>query len=134
MTDDHGAPVGSLAEELTKLMGVVSGFAESVTPSDRDDESGNGESDGTDKTDHASTHTAHVADGSAACQVCPVCQVITFVRSTSPEVREHLASSAASLAAATRGLIDGLATQHADPGQRESNVENIDLSEDGQWD
>lgn len=134
MSDRSGEPVGTLAEELAKLMGVVSGFAESAAPGDKANT--RGDEDGDAGADSAAEHGEHIADGSAACQMCPVCQTIAFVRSTSPEVREHLASSAASFAAATRDLLDGIATQHQHPERprKSSHVENIDLSEDEQWD
>lgn len=119
-------PAGSLAEELAKLMGVVSGLAATAST--------HGEGDDERRTDPAAEPHPHIADGSAACEVCPVCQAIAFVRSTTPEVREHLASSAASLAAAARGLLDGMAAQQPDRRRPDSHVENIDLSEDGQWD
>lgn len=132
MTDHSEEPVGSLAEELAKLMGVVSGLADQTA-----DDGVAGEGDGDHETEPASDgpdHAAHIANGSAACQVCPVCQAIAFVRSTSPEVRDHLASSAASLAAAARGLLDGMTTPQPEPDRRDSPVENINLSEDEKWD
>ena len=66
----------------------------------------------------------------------PVCQTIAFVRTASPEVREQLSASAASLAAAARGVFESFIAQHpgGDASARDSHVENIDLSEDGQWD
>ncbi|MDN5851688.1 MAG: hypothetical protein L0K86_02365 [Actinomycetia bacterium] len=144
MTEQSGEPVGTLAEELAKLMGVVSGLAANAAPGASEgandggvDDQGDGvhgESGGNRKADPATDHTEHIANGSAACQVCPVCQTIAFVRSTSPEVRDHLASSAASLAAAARGLLDGVAAQRPEPDDRGSHVENINLSEDEQWD
>ncbi len=136
MTDHSGERVGTLAEELAKLMGVVSGLAEKSADGGTDAHShgAHAESGRAHTTDHASAHTPPIADDSAACQVCPVCQAIAFVRSTSPEVREHLASSAASLAAAARGLLDGMTAPPAQPDERASRVENINVSEDEKWD
>lgn len=144
MNDDE--PVGSLSEELAKLIGVVSGLTDSTAaasgPPDAESES-ESESEHDPPEHDPPEHEHHIANGSAACQVCPVCQTIAFVRSTSPEVREHLAASAASFAAAARGLVDAVAAQQrnnggttadAQPGGRSSGVENIDLSEDDAWD
>jgi hypothetical protein len=60
-----------------------------------------------------------------------VCQVIHVVRSTSPEVREHLSVAASSLMQAAAGL---LATR-TDPSPAPS-VEKIDLDDEGDadWD
>ncbi|UYM05399.1 hypothetical protein [Solicola gregarius] len=146
---EQNEPVGSLAEELAKLMGVVSGLADRTggdaesdepRPPGHDEtrrgENAHGASDESRRTGPDGEH-AHIADGSAACQVCPVCQTIAFVRSASPEVREQLTASAASLAAAARGLVESFAAQQRSgegTSARDSRVENIDLSEDGPWD
>lgn len=130
--------VGTLAEELAKLMGVVSGIADR-TPPDAEQAArpeGSADSDADGRSGHSAEHGPHIADGSASCQICPVCQTISFVRTASPEVREQLTASAASLAAAARGVFESFAAQHSshEPSARDSRVENIDLSEDGQWD
>ena len=125
MNDSEHDPVGSLAEELSKLMGVVSGLSESARSQSAGD---------------ADAHDHHIANGSASCQVCPVCQTIAFVRSTSPEVREHLTASATALTAAARGLVDAVVAHQGQPradrtdDARDSGVETIDLSEDDTWD
>src|SRR5690625_6763301 len=62
MTDHSGEPVGSLAEELAKLMGVVSGLADQTA-----DDGVVGERDGDHGTEPASDgpdHTAHIANRS----------------------------------------------------------------------
>lgn len=129
MNDSEHDPVGSLAEELSKLVGVVSGLSDAARS--------HGTDDGADEHEH---EHHHIADGSASCQVCPVCQTIAFVRSTSPEVREHLTASASALTAAARGLVDALVAhqgqQRADrtDDARDTGVETIDLSEDDTWD
>jgi hypothetical protein len=74
------------------------------------------------------TINEHIATGSEDCRYCPVCQVIHAVRTTSPEVKAHLAVAASSLMHAAAGV---LAT-HVPP-DKASPVEKIDL--DGtDWD
>ena len=135
---EHNDGVGSLAEELTKLMGAVSGLAERTSTGAGDGPRASTAGDSADPGPDATgaEHGPHIADGSAACQICPVCQTIAFVRTASPEVREQLSASAASLAAAARGVFESFIAHHAggDASARDSHVENIDLSEDGQWD
>ena len=62
---------------------------------------------------------AHVG-GSQECRLCPVCQLLALVRSVSPEVYEHLAESAASLAKAGQVFAENLARHRAErpPVQR----------------
>jgi hypothetical protein len=73
----------------------------------------------------------HLATGAPECTYCPVCRVVHVVRSTSPEVRAHLAVAASSLLQAAAGL---LATQAPAEGQRSAGVERIGLDGDGPWD
>jgi hypothetical protein len=123
MSDDGQAPsepVGSVGEEAAKLFAALSGWA-------RDQ--------GTDYAGSAAGAAAamhslneHVATGSEDCRYCPVCQVIHAVRSTSPEVKAHLAVAASSLMHAAAGV---LAT-HVPP-DKSSPVEKIDL-DDTEWD
>ncbi len=59
-----------------------------------------------------------------------MCQVIHVVRSTSPEVRTHLAMAAGSLMNAAAGLLATQTEQRAKP----SGVEKIDLDDASPWD
>jgi len=98
-------PVGSLAEEAAKLFEVLQGAS-------RGHASGvGGMADAAgalwqDLNDHVSGEN---------CRYCPVCQLIGVLRQ--PEVRQHLASAAGSLAAA---LASALATRVPDKGASES--------------
>ena len=117
-------PVGSVGEEAAKLFAALSGWA-------RDQGSdyagaASGAAAAMSETVHALNE--HVATGSEDCRYCPVCQVIHAVRTTSPEVKEHLAVAASSLMHAAAGL---LAT-HV-PADKGSGVEKIDL-DDNEWD
>lgn len=129
MTDNRQGPpeVGSVAEEAAKLIGALSGWAR---------EQGDGLADamghGVAEAAHGVSGAAHnvnehLATGGEECTYCPVCRGIHFVRSTSPEVKAHLASAASSLLQAAAGL---MATQVPDPGtrtKRPATVEHIDL-------
>jgi hypothetical protein len=97
----HQEPVGSVGEEAAKLFGALSDWAR--------DQGGDyaGTAAGAASTfAHAVRDVnEHLATESADCRYCPVCQVIHVVRSTSPEVREHLSVAASSLMQAAAGLL-----------------------------
>ena len=126
MSDDEGEQsVGSLGEEAAKLLEALQGWAK---------ESG---SDYADATAAAAAGAAsklsqvneHIATGGQDCRYCPLCQLISAVRGTSPEVRQHLSSAAGSLMQAAAGM---LATTVPDQsGRRDGPVERIDLIDDG---
>jgi hypothetical protein len=72
-------------------------------------------------------------DAAPPCRYCPICTAVTFVRSTSPEVMEHLEAAGLSVLAALRTMSD----QRASPRERArpaATVDKIDLSEDPAWD
>lgn len=126
---DEREPVGSVGEEALKLLQALQGWAK---------ESGADSADAASSVFSgvaASWHEVneHIATGGEDCRYCPVCQVIGAVRSTSPEVRQHLASAVTSLAQAVTGLI----APHVptDPGgrARQDPVEKIDLDDDAAW-
>ncbi|MBV9832672.1 MAG: hypothetical protein JOZ82_13855 [Marmoricola sp.] len=121
-----GEPVGSLGEEAAKLLGALSDWAR-----DQGHDYAGTASGAAGAFSHA-VHEVdeHIATGSADCRYCPVCQVIHVVRSTSPEVRTHLAMAAGSLMNAAAGL---LATQ-TEQRTRPSGVEKIDLDDGSPWD
>ncbi|HEX2893831.1 MAG TPA: hypothetical protein VHO29_07495 [Marmoricola sp.] len=94
-------PVGSVAEEAAKLFAAFSTWA-------RDQGAGHagaagGAAAAMSETMHAVNE--HIATGSADCRYCPVCQAIHLVRSTSPEVKAHLAAAASSLMQAAAGML-----------------------------
>jgi hypothetical protein len=117
-------PVGSVGEEAAKLFAALSGWAR-----DQGTEyAGTAAGAAAAMSETAHTINEHIATGSEECRYCPVCQVIHAVRTTSPEVKEHLAVAASSLMHAAAGL---LAT-HV-PQDKASPVEKIDL-DDSDWD
>jgi hypothetical protein len=125
---DQSEPVGSVGEEAAKLLGALQEWAR---------ESG---SDHASAAVGAATSAAsslggvneHIATGGEDCRYCPICQMISAVRGTSPEVKQHLASAATSLMQAFAGV---MATHVPDQphGQKDSAVEKIDLSDDDDW-
>jgi hypothetical protein len=121
---DH-EPAGSVTEEAVKLLQALQGWAAD---------------NGGEYADTAAAAAAgaaqrlhgineHVATGAAECAYCPICQVISAVRGTSPEVRQHLASAASSMLKAVAGL---MATPVPDQstGRRDPSVEKIEVTDD----
>ena len=124
---DH-EPVGTVGEEAAKLLGAISEWARDQGT----DYAGAAAGAASSFADAVHDVSEHLATDSADCRYCPVCRAIHTVRSTSPEVREHLSVAASSLMHAAAGL---LAT-HAPPPRR-SPVERIDLDDagdGGDWD
>ena len=122
---DPDESVGSVTEEAAKLLHALQDWAK---------ESGSeyaGAAASAAEGAASAVHRIdeHIATGSAECTYCPVCRVISTVRETSPEVRQHLTTAATSLLHAAAGL---LATNVPEPskGRRDGPVEKIDLSDD----
>lgn len=131
MTDQSDTPggpgdpeVGPLADEAAKLLTALSGWAREQGGQVGDAASGLAGH----ATRFAEDLEGHLATGSAECSYCPICRTVHAVRSLSPEVKDHLASAAASLVQAAAGL---LATAVKDePGERRSDqVEKIRLDD-----
>ena len=110
--------IGSVGEEAAKLFAALSGWArdQGVDPA--------GSAAGAAAAASETMHTIgeHIATDGAECRYCPVCQVIHAVRTTSPEVKAHLAVAASSLMHAAAGM---LRTQV--PSEQPAPVEKIDL-------
>ncbi len=117
-------PVGSAAEEAAKLLGAVADWARdhggdlggAVSSMAAQASAGLGAA-----AEDLVSHLAHGQD----CRYCPICRAIQVYRTASPEVREHLAAAAASLAHAASAA---LAT--AVPERRRDGVEHIDLTDE----
>jgi hypothetical protein len=116
--------VGSVTEEAAALLAALSGFAR--------EQGGQYAGAAAGAADAASSalHDMgdHIATGSAECTWCPICQVIHAVRTTSPEVRAHLAQAATSL---VQAAASALATHAPEPT---SPMEKIHLDDDGEDD
>lgn len=118
-------PIGSVGEEAAKLFAALSGWAKDQGT----DYAGSAAGAASAVSDVLHDVNEHIATGGADCRYCPLCQVISLVRTTSPEVKAHLAIAASSLMQAAAGV---LATQVPQDG-KSSPVEKIDLDE-GAWD
>ena len=118
-------PVGSVGEEAAKLFAALSGWARDQGT----DYAGSAAGAAAAMSETLHNVNEHIATGSEDCRYCPVCQVIHAVRTTSPEVKAHLAVAASSLMHAAAGV---LATQV--PTEKSPSVEKIDLDDDNDWD
>lgn len=134
MTDDEpdngpreGGPerpaVGSVAEEAAQLFAALAGLAKGQGS----EYAGAAAGAASAASDAFRNVNEHLATGAQDCTYCPVCQVIHAVRSTSPEVKAHLALAASSLVQAAAGV---LAT-HVPSDQEASPVQKINLDGDG---
>lgn len=124
-TVGSGEPIGSVGEEAAKLFTALSGWARDQGT----DYAGSAAGAASAMSDMISNVNQHIATDGADCKYCPVCQVISAVRSTSPEVKAHLAVAASSLMHAAAGV---LATQ-VPADAKNSPVEKINLDENS-WD
>ena len=130
MSESGGTPppVGSVGDEAVKLLQALQEWAK---------ESGHeyAESAGAAAAGAGGllqTVNEHIATGGQDCTYCPVCRMISAVRATSPEVKQHLTTAASSLLQAAVGVLathgaGGAASRPDEP------VERIDLSDDGDW-
>lgn len=127
--DDPAAePVGGLGEEAAKLLHALQDWAkESGT-----DLTGGAGATGGPGAGALHQINEHVATGDPECRYCPVCQVISVVRGTSPEVRQHLASAAASLMQALAGALATEVPESESKSPRGGGVEKISL-DDTEW-
>jgi hypothetical protein len=127
----EGGNVGSLGEEAVNLLQALQDWA------------GSSGGEYVDAAASAASGAAstwqrlneHVATGGPECRYCPVCQVIAAVRQTSPEVRAHLTSAAASLLQAAAGLLATQVPEDARGRSSDGGVEKIDLDpgDDSVW-
>ena len=122
---DPDEGVGSVTEEAAKLLHALQDWAKDSGS----EYAGAAASAAEGAASAVHRIDEHIATGSAECTYCPVCRVISAVRETSPEVRQHLTTAATSLLHAAAGL---LATNVPDPSKqrRDGPVEKIDLSDD----
>ncbi|MFT4264875.1 MAG: hypothetical protein QM572_15940 [Nocardioides sp.] len=103
----HGhEPVGSAAEEAARLFATLTDWAQG----------------------QVAEASEHFANGSPECTYCPICRTVHAVREVSPEVRDHLATAAASLMQAVAGLLTSVATPARTP-ERGPTVQRIDLDD-----
>jgi Family of unknown function (DUF5304) len=75
----------------------------------------------------------HSEDEAPPCRYCPICAAVAFLRSSNPDVVEHLEAAGLSLLAALRALAEQRASRH-ERQRPTATVDKIDLSEDVAWD
>lgn len=130
---DPTPDVGGVGEEAVKLLGALSDWAR-----DHGADVGEGLAAGglsglaAQAAASAREINEHVATGAAECAYCPVCRAVHAVRQTSPEVRAHLSTAAASLLQAAAGLLASVPAPDSEQGSsgRAPGVERIDLDDD----
>jgi hypothetical protein len=127
-SDRSTGDVGSLGEEAAKLLTAAAAWAREHAGDATGPAAAAGSGAGVRLGDWLSAD--HIATGAPECKWCPLCQAIGMLRSTSPEVKDHLASAIV----VARQLLDSLAEAVQEPQQSSSDVEHIDLSEDDSWD
>ena len=128
MSGEKDESIGSVSEEALKLLGALQDWARES----RSDASAAAGSAASGATSSLGAINDHIATGGQDCRYCPICQVISAVRDTSPEVKQHLASAATSLMKAVAGVME---THVPDGrgGKGDGGVEKIDLSEGDDW-
>jgi hypothetical protein len=138
MTDDTrpkdeggGNEVGSLGDEAARLFAAAADWARQHTG-----DSGTASASSTPRFGDW-LGQEHIATGAPECRWCPICQAIGLLRTTSPDVKEHVAS----LVVVARQILDSVAEAVVDDGagakprpEAKPDVEHIDLSEDDPWD
>ena len=126
---EHGDDLGSVGEEAVKLLGALQAWAK--------DSGSDYAKAASDAAANAATSVnavnEHIATGAEDCRYCPVCQVISAVRETSPEVKQHLASAATSLMQAASGVLATHVPDKHRQGRPDTGVEKIDLSDGDDW-
>jgi hypothetical protein len=135
-------PVGSVAEEASRLLDALGGWAGSASaayagsaPRDREAPDATGaeapgagapgaQTTGAESVDEPGLHGAgrcetcgaeNGAGQAVTCQLCPVCQGIALLRSVRPETVDRLADLAGAVAATLRDLADQRRTASAGP-------------------
>ncbi len=115
---DQDEPVGSVSEEAAKLFGALQDWARDTGGAYAGAATGGlGE-----QLRDLGSHVGHGED----CRYCPLCQAVRFFRETSPEVKQHLAAAAGSLAEALSAY---LGTSAGVP-DRSAGPQHIDLDDD----
>ena len=138
VTDDEGQEpsVGSVGEEAVKLLQALQDWAADSAADSAADHAGAASSAAAGAATTWRWVNEHVATGGADCRYCPLCQVISMVRGTPPEVRDHLASAATSLMHAAAGMlattVPDAGARRRGPGGAGTPVQKIDL-DDQEW-
>lgn len=128
--DDKQESVGSVGEEAIKLLSALQGWARES----RSDYAGAAADVVSEAASSFHTLNEHIATGGDDCRYCPICQLISAVRGTSPEVKQHLSTASTSLMQAVAGIIATHASDQAGKTRKDAAMEHIDLSDGDDWD
>lgn len=124
--DLTGGPDGGLGAGLGQTLSGLAGQAATVTAAVA-----------ATVTATVTEISAHVDSGAPECTYCPICRTVHVIRTTSPEVKAHLASAASSLLQAVAGALATLPPPPAGAGSEGatgSDHGRIDLDEDDELD
>lgn len=129
--------VGSVGDEAAKLIGALADWAR-----EHGGDLGHGVADAAASAASGAAAGAagaaaavdeHLATGAPECTYCPICRGVHLLRECAPEVRDHLASAAASLMQAAAGFLAAASapprTERTPAPQRSDGVERIDLDD-----
>ena len=116
---EHEDNVGSVGEEAAKLFGALQDWARETGSAQAGAVAG-------EASAHLGDLGSHVGHGED-CRICPVCRAIRVFRETSPEVKQHLAAAAGSLAQAVSLYLSGTPSRQP---TSEPSAQHIDLDED----
>ena len=127
--DEESESVGSVGEEAIKLLSALKGWAR-----ESGSDYANAASDVASEA-ASSFHSLneHIATGGEDCRYCPICQLISSVRETSPEVRQHLSSAGTSFMHAVAGIMATHVSDQATKARTDAAMEHIDLSDADDW-
>jgi len=106
-----GEAVGDLGQEATRLFAAAEHWWR---------ESRGGPSDGAARSDGSQPHLG------PECTVCPVCQLLAMLRTSRPEMFEHLSAAATSLMHAMRATFESSGGDWT-PREGGPAVERIDI-------
>lgn len=101
----HEDPLGSIAEEASKLFASLADWARSSNHS-------------------AALGAIPIATGAAECIMCPICQTLHVLRGQKPEVFDHLQAAAIALALAAKAAFEPF----VEPTDKKAKSEHIDIS------
>lgn len=128
--DDKSESVGSVGEEAIKLLNALQGWARE----NRNDYAGAAADVVSEAASSFHALNEHIATGGENCRYCPICQLISAVRETSPEVKQHLSTASTSLMHAVAGIIASHVSDQAGKTRTDAAMEHIDLSDGDDWD
>ncbi|MBA2445436.1 MAG: hypothetical protein H0V49_08910 [Nocardioidaceae bacterium] len=127
--ESQDEPVGSVGAEAAKLLGALQEMARESGS----EYAGAASAAAGGAASSLNSVSEHIATGGEDCRYCPLCQVISAVRGTSPEVKQHLTSAATSLMQAVAEAMATSVPDQSGKDRRRPGVQKIDLTDDESW-